>query len=586
MGLSKIGRINIPRELKEEFWRVQIFANFYCLRLLATILLVADAILLFVDFGNYQKGLWDSLPGYQLLAYWHLGFGGGMLLLTVIYWNAKLLSLEDVKWIHSFYENFFALFGLLICTVISGWIDQLIHGQLTVYILGCFTVAVFFNLRPKFILGAYGISYGILLIELNHQQHDLNVLQGHYINVSLLIIIAWFLALTLHKLRVQGFLHQRHSEWLVKERTKELAEINLQLVKEVEERRQIEERVRRLASIVESTDDGIIGMTRDGIVMDWNKGAERIYGYSEADILGESVKKLIPRDKQSEFDKVLNTIIQGMPVTHYEAIRQRKDGKAIYVYLTVSPIKDHKGEIVGASTIVKDVTDQKKLEKKMIRMDQMNLVGEMAASIGHEVRNPLTTVRGFLQLIEEQGSFNKYCKDIPLMISELDRAISIITEFLSISRTKTTELVRQNLNDIIQSILPLVQVDALRGNKLVIMKLGAIPDLLLDDKEILQMILNLTRNGFESMGDAGALSIETSSTDDEVVLAIRDEGKGIEPEIMDVLGTPFLTTKEKGTGLGLAVCYGIATRHNAKINVESSPRGSTFFVKFKVRSIG
>ncbi|WP_040413070.1 PAS domain S-box protein [Desulfosporosinus sp. OT] len=355
---------------------------------------------------------------------------------------------------------------------------------------------------------------------------------------------------------------------------------NQHLMLEIGERRQIEEKALRLASIVESTDDGIIGMTLDGIIIDWNRGAEGIYGYHEAEIIGESIIKLIPDNQHIELDEILANISRGMPMTHYETIRQKKDGQLIHVYLTVSPIKDHSGKIVGASKIVRDVTAQKKLEKEMIRMDQMRLVGEMAASIGHEVRNPMTTVRGFLQLFGE--NFAKYSEYIPLMISELDRANAIITEFLSISRTKTTEFARQSLNDIIECILPLVQVEAINEEKSVILKLNAIPDLLLDHKEIRQVILNLARNGIEAMGKGGNLKIETFSRDDEVILAIHDEGVGINPEIMDRLGTPFFTTKEQGTGLGLAVCFGIAARHNAKINVETSPKGSTFFVRFKL----
>ena len=357
---------------------------------------------------------------------------------------------------------------------------------------------------------------------------------------------------------------------------------NQHLRSEIRERKQIEEKVLRLASIVESTEDGIIGMTLDGLIIDWNRGAECIYGYSEAEIIGESIIKLIPEDKYYELDEMLANISQGLPMAHYETLRQRKDGQIINVSYTLSPIKDHSGEIIGVSKIVKDVTAQKKLEKEMIRMDQMTLVGEMAASIGHEVRNPMTTVRGFLQLLGGQKSSAKYSEYIPLMISELDRANAIITEFLSISRTKTTEFARQNLNDIIECILPLVQVEAVTDDKLINLELNTIPDLLLDHKEIRQVILNLARNGLEAMDKGGCLTIKTSfaDADNEVILSIQDEGEGIKPEIMDRLGTPFLTTKEKGTGLGLAVCFGIAARHNAKIMAETSPQGSTFFMKF------
>lgn len=325
-----------------------------------------------------------------------------------------------------------------------------------------------------------------------------------------------------------------------------------------------------------------MGLSLDGTVIDWNRGAGCIYGYLDTEIIGESIKKLIPDEKQYELAEILAKISQGTSITPYETIRQRSDGQLIHVSLTVSPIKDHSGEIIGASTIVRDVTALKKLEKEMIHMDQMILVGEMAASISHEVRNPMTTVRGFLQLLGEYKNFAKYSEHIPLMINELDRANSIITEYLSLSRTKTTEFARQNLNDIIERILPLVEVEAIYDEKMIKSELKTIPDLLLDHNEIRQVFLNLARNGLEAMGKGGCLTITTSFEDDEVILALQDEGEGINPDILDRLGTPFLTTKEKGTGLGLSVCYGIAARHNAKIVAESSPQGSTFFIKFKI----
>lgn len=361
-----------------------------------------------------------------------------------------------------------------------------------------------------------------------------------------------------------------------------LKSTNQNLLSEIQERRESEQKVLRLASIVESTEGGIMLMTLAGIITDWNRGAEIIYGYAEAEMIGESIIKLIPKDKHYELDQMLSSISQGVSMTHYETIRQREDGALINVYYTVSPIRDRSGKIVGVSKIVNDLTAQKKLENDMIRLDQMTLVGEMAASIGHEVRNPMTTVRGFLQLFAEHIDSTKYSEYIPLMISELDRANSIITEFLSISQTKKVELAQQNLNDLIEHILPLVQVDAINEEKSIQLDLKTIPDLLLDHKEIRQVILNLVRNGLEAMDKGGCLTIETSLVDQEVILAVRDEGKGINPEIMERLGTPFITTKEMGTGLGLAVCFGIAARHNATVIAETSPQGSTFFVKFKL----
>lgn len=241
-------------------------------------------------------------------------------------------------------------------------------------------------------------------------------------------------------------------------------------------------------------------------------------------------------------------------------------------------------DIDGSPLVLKlgiDITEQKRLEKEMARLDRLNLIGEMAAGIGHEIRNPMTTVRGFLQMLGEKQDCARYREYYNLMIDELDRANSIITEFLSLAKNKAIDLKVQNLNKIIKAISPLIVADAMVYDKYVKMELGDVPDLLLDKKEIRQLTLNLVRNGLEAMSPGQYLTIKTFAEEGEVVLAVQDQGKGIEPDLLDKIGTPFLTTKEQGTGLGLAVCYSIAARHNASIDFETGPTGCTFYVRFK-----
>lgn len=229
----------------------------------------------------------------------------------------------------------------------------------------------------------------------------------------------------------------------------------------------------------------------------------------------------------------------------------------------------------------KEIIERKRTESEMARLEKLNLIAEMAASISHEVRNPMTTVKGFLQLLKnKQGSRDKEFFNI--MIEELDRANSILTEFLSITRNKPTSLECHNINDIVISTLPLLQADAQNNDKLLNAELNDVSDLQLDVQEIRQLLLNLVRNGFEAMTSGGQVSIRTYSSNGEVVLVVSDEGTGIEEIVLEKLGTPFYTTKEKGTGLGLAVCYGIVSRHNGRISVETSPSGSTFYVYFKL----
>ncbi|KJS18412.1 MAG: hypothetical protein VR69_00895 [Peptococcaceae bacterium BRH_c4b] len=224
---------------------------------------------------------------------------------------------------------------------------------------------------------------------------------------------------------------------------------------------------------------------------------------------------------------------------------------------------------------------RKQMEKEMARLDQLNLVGEMAASIGHEVRNPMTTVRGFLQLLSQKEECKGQKEFFELMIEELDRANAIITEFLTLAKDKAVQRELKNLNEMIETLIPLIKADATLADNYVRFQLEEVPYLLLDEKEIRQLILNLVRNGLEAMSPGGYLTIKTYVEENEAILSVQDEGTGIEPDVLDKIGTPFFTTKEYGSGLGLAVCYSIASRHNATIRIETGRRGTTFYVRFK-----
>lgn len=227
-----------------------------------------------------------------------------------------------------------------------------------------------------------------------------------------------------------------------------------------------------------------------------------------------------------------------------------------------------------------DISELKQLKEEMLRLDRLNLVGEMAAGIGHEIRNPMTTVRGFLQILEGKEDCAGYRGYFRLMIAELDRANAIISEYLLLAKDKAIKLVEKNLNYIVEALYPLIQADATRSGKTAVLALGEVANILLDEKEIRQLILNLARNGLEAMAPGGILTIRTYTEDEQIVLSVQDQGKGIKHDVLQKLGTPFFTTKDTGTGLGLAMCYSIATRHNAKIEVKTNTQGTIFSVHF------
>jgi PAS domain S-box-containing protein len=225
-----------------------------------------------------------------------------------------------------------------------------------------------------------------------------------------------------------------------------------------------------------------------------------------------------------------------------------------------------------------DITEQKRIEQEMARLSDLNLIGEMAASIGHEIRNPMTSVRGFLQMFKD-----KYIEDrefLDLMIEEMDRANEIISEFLGMAKNKIVYLEPQYIDQVVKAIYPMLEADANYKGMKINLDLGKPPMTVIDQKEIRQVIINLARNGLEAMLSGGTLTIGTTVEENEIVLYVKDEGPGMKPEDIEKIGKPFFTTKETGTGLGLAVCYSIAARHNARLEVETGQKGTTFKMKF------
>lgn len=296
-------------------------------------------------------------------------------------------------------------------------------------------------------------------------------------------------------------------------------------------------------------------------------------GYSRDEILGRTSRESYFPESRAPLDAGLLN----------EKTSYRTKSGELRTGLTSTEIIEAGGQKCLLS-VTRDITEIEQAEQEIARLDGLNLVGQMAAGLGHEIRNPMTTVRGFLQLLGGKEDRREYAAYYEQMIGELDRANSIVTEFLSLARDKPLKPELQNLNTILRSLSPLLLSDSVLYRMNIILDLDDVPDLLLDGREIRQLILNLTCNGLEAMPPGGNLTIRTFYKDGAVVLAVEDQGQGIEPAILEKLGTPFLSTKEDGTGLGLPACYRIAARHHALIKVETSPTGTTFFVQFKTRA--
>jgi PAS domain S-box-containing protein len=320
-----------------------------------------------------------------------------------------------------------------------------------------------------------------------------------------------------------------------------------------------------------------ISTVEEGRFIEVNDRFQLVTGYSRDELIGRTAADISFWVKPDR-DEVIKSLREKGMVNNLECMFREKSGE-VYIGLYSAEIINFSGEQFILS-LVNDISERKRLEEEMSRLERLNLIGEMAAGIGHEIRNPMTTVRGFLQMLGEKQECSNFREYYSLMIEELDRANAIISEYLSLAKNKAVSKQYHNLNVILKALFPLIQADAMRSDMYVHMGLEDIPDLLLDEKEIRQLILNMVRNGLEAMPPGKKITIRTFMEDGGVVFAVQDQGKGIEQDDLEKIGTPFFTTKDSGTGLGLAVCYSIAARHNATIRVETCPTGTTFYVSF------
>lgn len=317
-------------------------------------------------------------------------------------------------------------------------------------------------------------------------------------------------------------------------------------------------------------------------IVDVNERFLNTLGFYREEVIGQPLPDLgIGADEDGRFAAVKQALqMNGMVKNREVGFKTRSGEERIGLLSIDSFVMGDKQHFLG---MLNDITDDKYRQKDEGRMEQLNLAAQIASGIAHEIRNPMTTVSGLLQVLVRKEEFTRYKEYVDIIISELSRVNYIIDDCLSFGRQTSTGMKLHNLNNIIRDISSLIQAYAAEMEQEVALDLESVPDLLLDDSEIRQLLLNLVRNGLEAMSSKGKIHIHTYLEENEVVLVVRDEGGGIEPPALDKVGMPFYSTKRDGIGLGLAKCYNIAFRHNASVNIETGAGGTTFYVRFSTQ---
>ena len=345
---------------------------------------------------------------------------------------------------------------------------------------------------------------------------------------------------------------------------------------EVTARKTAEEAQRHLAAIVESSEDAIASKDLNGIVKSWNRQAEYLFGYAPQEIIGEPIRKLIPPELQDDEDRILATIARGERIEHFETVRVAKDGRRIDVALTISPIRDENGRIVGASKIVRDITQRKQTEQALRMTERLAAVGRLAATIAHEINNPLEAVTNLLYLARSAGDPAQIQSFLTQADEELNRVSFLSKQTLGFYREKNGAK-PLTVGKIAESLANVFSQKARNRSVEINLEIRQDPEIYAIEGEIRQVVANLLNNSIDAIVGSGTIRIRIASgrTWDQpsspgVRLTIADSGRGIPQEHRPKLFEPFFTAnKDVGTGLGLWISKGIVERHEGKLRFKS-----------------
>ncbi|HEV2132935.1 MAG TPA: PAS domain S-box protein [Terracidiphilus sp.] len=356
----------------------------------------------------------------------------------------------------------------------------------------------------------------------------------------------------------------------------------VEVTEKVLARRKIESALvasQRLAAIVDSSYDAIASKDLNGIVTSWNPAAEKIFGFTAEEMIGRSIRCLIPPELQEDEDRILATIARGERIDHFETVRLTKSGERIDVSLTVSPVKDEAGRIVGAAKIARDITERKKTEQALRTTERLAAVGRLAATVAHEINNPLEAVTNLIYLAKAGAVREEIREFLARAEEEIERISQLTKQTLGFYReTKTATAVK--VGDLLNPLM-MVFASRLRNKGAEIYpEILEHPEIKAIPGEIRQLLANLLSNSIDAVQEGGRIHIRVSRGDARngeqrsgVRITVADSGSGISSAAREHIFEPFFTTKKDvGTGLGLWVCKNIVENHQGSLRLKSSTK--------------
>lgn len=341
----------------------------------------------------------------------------------------------------------------------------------------------------------------------------------------------------------------------------------------------------------QNSTDGIIITDVHGRIIEVNRAFIQIFGYSYEEVIGQTTALLRSGSTTNEFYAGMWETIKKVGSWKGEIVNRKKNGEEVPVLLSITPIYENK-KIVGYMGVEIDTRRQKEMEERLLQSERFVVIGQMASKVAHEIRNPLSSISLNAELLEDEidSADENVCRDAkPLLqsiMSEVDRLAVLTEEYLQFSRLPHMAPEDGDINKVISEVLDFFEAEANSiGIQIVTTVEKALPQFPFDPQQIRRLILNLLRNAAEAMPGGGAIHIRLRQVNEQVQLSVTDSGHGISEQQLNKIFEPFYTTKDMGTGLGLALCSQIVQEHGGRIWAESREKaGATFYVDFPIKS--
>jgi PAS domain S-box-containing protein len=363
---------------------------------------------------------------------------------------------------------------------------------------------------------------------------------------------------------------------------------------DITERKRAEQATLLLAAIVESSHDAIVSKSLNGVITSWNKGAERLFGYAAEEAVGQNITLIIPPERRDEERTIIEQLTRGERVDHFETVRMRKDGSLFDVSLTISPMKDASGRVVGASKLARDITDRKHAEEALrqaqtdlAHASRLTTMGEFTASLAHEVKQPIaaavTDANTCVRWITRDEPDLKEAREAAWrIVKDAKRAAEIINRVRLLFKKGTPQRESVDVNEVAREMIVLLGDEASRHSISVRTELAEdLPHVIGDRVQLQQVLMNLIVNGVDAMHDVDGpreLIIKSRPAENnELLLSVSDTGVGLPRNQADQIFNAFFTTKAHGTGMGLRISRSIIESHGGRLwAADNAPRGASF----------